>query len=89
MRENLRLRLVSARIALIARNEPAMRADVKAAETWVKQYFDANAQPVKALLATLASVGAVALPAEVPDLTRSLDAARALRGAADARTPAR
>lgn len=89
LRENLRLRLVSARIALIARNESAMRADAKAAEAWTKLYFDTATQPVKALLATLASVATVSMPAEVPELTRSLDAARALRGAADARATAR
>ena len=34
LRENLRLRLLSARLSLIARNEPAFRADVKAADAW-------------------------------------------------------
>jgi len=85
LRENLRLRLVSARIALIARNESALRADVKAADTWLRQYFDMKATPVQALSATLVALGAVAMPADVPDVTRSLDAARALRVAQDAR----
>jgi uroporphyrin-3 C-methyltransferase len=85
LRENLRLRLLSARIALIARSEPAFRADVKAAEAWLRQYFDTRARPVATVLASLASMTSVTMSAEAPELTRSLDAARALRSAQDAR----
>jgi len=85
LRENLRLRLLSARIALIARNESAFRADVKAAEAWLKQYFDTRARQVSTVLASLAPMTSVTMAVEVPELTRSLDAARALRGAQDAR----
>jgi len=88
LRENLRLRLLSARLALIARNEAAFRADVKAAEAWLRQYFDTRARPVAAILASLASMNATTMPTEVPELTRSLDAARALRSAQDARADA-
>ena len=84
LRENLRLRLLSARLSLIARNEPAFRADVKAADAWLRQYFDVRAKPVAAVLASLAAMASVAMPTEVPELTRSLDAARALRVAQDA-----
>ena len=88
LRENLRLRLLSARLALIARNEAAFRADVKAADAWLRQYFDTRARPVAAILASLASMNATTMPTEVPELTRSLDAARALRSAQDARADA-
>jgi uroporphyrin-3 C-methyltransferase len=88
LRENLRLRLLSARLSLIARNEPAFRADVKAADAWLRQYFDTRAKPVAAVLASLSTMTAVTMAAEVPELTRSLDAARALRVAQDARTDA-
>ncbi|MFI4924179.1 MAG: uroporphyrinogen-III C-methyltransferase, partial [Vicinamibacteria bacterium] len=88
LRENLRLRLLSARLALIARNEAAFRADVKAAEAWLRQYFDTRARPVAAILASLASMTSTTMPTDVPELTRSLDAARALRSAQDARADA-
>jgi len=88
LRENLRLRLLSARLALIARNEAAFRADVKAAEAWLRQYFDTRARPVAAILASLTSMNATTMPTDVPELTRSLDAARALRSAQDARADA-
>ncbi len=88
LRENLRLRLLSARLSLIARNEPAFRADVKAAEAWLRQYFDTRAKPVAAVLASLSAMTSVTMPAEVPELTRSLDAARSLRVAQDAQADA-
>jgi uroporphyrin-3 C-methyltransferase len=85
LRENLRLRLLSARLALIARNDAAFHADVRAAEAWLRQYFDARAKPVATVLAALGPMATVPLAGEVPDLARSLDAARALRTAQDAR----
>ena len=88
LRENLRLRLLSARLALIARNDAAFHADVRAAEAWLRKYFDTRAKPVATVLASLAPMTAVATGGEVPELTRSLDAARALRTAQDARADA-
>ncbi|MCC6380269.1 MAG: uroporphyrinogen-III C-methyltransferase [Burkholderiales bacterium] len=88
LRENLRLRLLSARLALIARNDAAFRADVKAADAWLRQYFDARAKPVAAALASLALMSSATMSAELPELARSLDAARALRVAQEARADA-
>jgi uroporphyrin-3 C-methyltransferase len=88
LRENLRLRLLSARLALIARNEAAFLADVRAAEAWIRRYFDVRAKPVAAVQASLATMSGISMPAEVPDITRSLDAARALRLVFDARADA-
>ena len=85
LRENLRLRLLSARLALIARNDAAFHADVKAADAWLRRYFDTRAKPVATVLASLGPMTSVAMAGDVPELTRSLDAARALRTAQDAR----
>lgn len=86
LRENLRLRLLSARIALLARQEASFRADVKAAQGMLKDYFDARAKPVKAVGDALAQMLAAPVPAEPPELTASLDAARALKAAQDRRS---
>lgn len=88
LRENLRLRLLSARLALLARDERAFHADIQAASVWLKQYFDANSKPVQAALATLAQHASIAMPAELPDLSASVDAVRALKSAGD-RVPER
>ena len=88
LRENLRLRLLSARLALLSRDERAFRADLQAASGWLKQYFDLQSKPVQAALATLAQQSAVPMPGEMPDLAGSLDAVRTLKAVAE-RTPER
>jgi len=88
LRENLKLRLLTARIALLARDDASFQADLAASETWLKQYFDARAKPVQAVLGSLKQLAAAPMPGETPDLTRSLEALRVLRLAQD-RAPAR
>jgi uroporphyrin-3 C-methyltransferase len=79
LRENLRLRLLSARIALLSHDDAGFRADVAASSTWVKQYFDTRAKPVAALQATLAQMAATPMPSEVPDVSASLTALRTVK----------
>jgi len=88
LRENLKLRLLTARIALLARDDSSFQADLAASETWLKQYFDARAKPVQAVLGSLKQLAATLIPGETPDLTRSLEALRVLRLAQD-RAPVR
>ena len=88
LRENLKLRLLTARIALLARNDASFAADLAAAEVWLKQYFDTRAKPVQAMQATVKQLAASPMPGETPDLTRSLEALRVLRLAQD-RVPSR
>jgi uroporphyrin-3 C-methyltransferase len=88
LRENLRLRLLSARIALLNRDDRSFRSDIVAAEAWLKQYFDTRSKPVQALDATLKQLAAAPTAGEMPDLGGSLEALRLLRIAQD-RTPAR
>lgn len=88
LRENLRLRLLSARLALLSRDQRAFKADLQAAGGWMKQYFDLHSRPVQAALATLTQQSAVAMPGEIPDLSQSLDAVRTLKAAGE-RVPER
>jgi uroporphyrin-III C-methyltransferase len=88
LRENLKLRLLTARIALLARDDASFQADIAASETLLKQYFDVRAKLVQAVLASLKQLAATPMPGETPDLTRSLEALRVLRLAQD-RAPAR
>jgi len=92
LRENLRLRLLSARIALLGRDDASFQADLAAAGNWVKQYFDTRAKTVQSFQATIRQLAATPMPSQIPDLTRSLEAARVLRLAQDRaqdRAPAR
>jgi uroporphyrin-3 C-methyltransferase len=92
LRENLRLRLLSARLALLSHDPRSFKADLQAASGWIRQYFDRQNRPVQSTLATLAQLSAIAMPGEIPDLTASLEAVRTLKDAADRvpeRAPAR
>ena len=89
LRENLRLRLVSARLALLAREDVGFRSDLTAADGWIKQYFDLRAKPVQAVQATLKQLSTTPLGAEAPDLARTLEAVRVLRAAQERQPPQR
>jgi len=88
LRENLKLRLLTARIALLNRDDASFKADLAASEAWVKQYFDTRTKAVQALQSTLKQVAATPMAGELPDLARSLEALRLLKLAQD-RAPGR
>jgi uroporphyrin-3 C-methyltransferase len=89
LRENLKLRLLSARVALLNHDDAAFKADVAAADAWLRQYFDTRSKNVDAALATLKQLAATAMPKDLPDLARTLDAARVRRLATERRGPGR
>jgi len=79
LRENLRLRLLTARVALLSRDESSFKSDIAAANGWVKKYFDTRTKPVQALVVTLTQAGATVMPAELPDINESLTALRTVK----------
>ena len=81
LRENLRLRLLSARIALLSHDDAGFKADVTAASAWIKQYFDTRSKGVQSLVSTLTQLAATPMPAELPDVSASLTAVRAVKAA--------
>lgn len=76
VRENLKLRLLNARLALLARNESAFRSDLIAAQDLVAKYFDTRAKQTQTVQALLRQVQASDLAVEMPTLTDSLNAVR-------------
>jgi uroporphyrin-3 C-methyltransferase len=85
LRENLRLRLLSARASILGRQEASFKADVRAAQAWVRQHFDLRARSVQQVSDTLGQMLAVPLPDALPDLGASLDAVRALKATQERR----
>jgi uroporphyrin-3 C-methyltransferase len=85
LRENLRLRLLSARIALLARDQPGFRGDVSAARLWIGRYFDARDTSVSALAETLRELERAEIRIELPDIGASIEAVRVLRASRDRR----
>lgn len=88
LRENLKLRLLSARIALLNRDDPSFKGDLGAAESWLSLYFDTRAKSVRTVQATVKQLAATPMGGDMPDLTGSLEALRVLRLAQE-RGPAR
>jgi uroporphyrin-3 C-methyltransferase/uroporphyrinogen III methyltransferase/synthase len=76
MRENLKLRLLNARMALLSRNETAFRADLIAAQEALVKYFDTRARATQGAQALLRQVQSSNLAIEMPTLSDSLNAVR-------------
>lgn len=79
LRENLRMRLLSARFALLARESGAFRADVRSAHDWLKQYFDVRDQNVAAGLSALEQLAQTQVDVELPATLDSVEAVRSER----------
>ncbi|HET9652672.1 MAG TPA: uroporphyrinogen-III C-methyltransferase [Usitatibacter sp.] len=85
LRENLKLRLLSARVALLARDESSFREDVRLSQAWIGKYFDTKARGTATALATLKQVGESPVAIAVPDINASLAAVRTARAAREKR----
>lgn len=84
LRENLRLRLLNARMALLARNQAALQEDLRVAQQWLQRYFDARARPTQAALAQLRQLQASTLSFEpAPSISDSLEAVRGYKSRRD------
>lgn len=76
VRENLKLRLLNARLALLARNETSFRDDLTTAQDTLTKYFDTRARATISAQALLRQVQGNNLAIELPDLSDSLNAVR-------------
>ncbi|MGB4347389.1 MAG: uroporphyrinogen-III C-methyltransferase [Burkholderiaceae bacterium] len=75
-RENLKLRLLNARLALLSRNDVAFRSDLLEADRALVKYFDVRARPTLAARELLKQLQASVLSIEMPTLSHSLTAVR-------------
>ena len=76
VRENLKLRLLNARLALLSRNEPTFRDDLASAQEILLKYFDTRARSTQSAQGALRQVQANNLNIEMPTLSESLNAVR-------------
>lgn len=79
LRENLKLRLLSARLAVLRHDEAGYKADLKVAEEWLRRYFDLKSKKVKTALANVKLLASSPVAIELPDISASLGAARNFR----------
>lgn len=74
VRENFKLKLLNARLGLLARQLDSSRADLKSASTSLGKYFDQNSRKTTSAQALLAQVQAEMRTLEVPRLDDTLAA---------------
>lgn len=85
LRENLKLRLLNARLALFARDQWTFRNELKVAQDTLARHFDANDKAVVAAQSTLRQMTATEINVELPNLNDSQAALRTLRPVKDKR----
>ncbi len=79
LRENLKLRLLSARLALLSRDEPSFKQELKTAQLWTARYFDSQSNDGARMLNGLKKLSASSISIALPDITPSLQAVRNYR----------
>ena len=79
LRENLKLRLLAARLALLSRDEDSFRQELKTAQHWTARYFDVKSNEGTRMLSGLKKIAASSISIELPDISPSLQAVRNYR----------
>lgn len=83
LRENLRLRLLAARLALLARDGRSFQSDLRQAGEWLGNYFDSRAPAVQEARETLKSLERLDVMREPAELNETLAALRNLKMSRD------
>ena len=79
LRENLKLRLLNARLALFSRDQWTYRNELKVAQEWLGKHFDTNDKAVVGAQSTLRQMTASEINVELPNLNETQAALRNLR----------
>jgi uroporphyrin-3 C-methyltransferase len=79
LRENLKLRLLNARLALLAREQWTFRNELKHAQTWLDRYFDSQHASLQTTQAALEQLTSTEINIELPTLNESLAAIKTFK----------
>ena len=74
LRENLKLRLLNARLALLGHDQWTFRNELKQAQYWVDRYFDGREKSVQTVQGSLKQLASTEINIELPNLNESLSA---------------
>jgi len=80
LRENLRLRLLSARLALLAQDQAAFRADLRAASDMLTRYFNTRDAGVASAIKEIQRLVSLQIVTKLPGIDASLAAIEAYKG---------
>lgn len=76
LRENLRLMLYGAQLAILERDEAVYKQNLNAARQWIGEYYDTNAQIVATVQNDIDKLTKVSVKSDLPDISASLQALR-------------
>lgn len=79
LRENLKLRLLNARLALLSRDQWTFRNELRQANTWIERYFDGREKNVQTALNSLKQLSSTEISVDLPSLNESLSAIKGFR----------
>jgi uroporphyrinogen III methyltransferase / synthase len=79
VRENLKLRLLSARLSLLSRNQETLKSDLANADATLARYFDGSSKDTQAVRELLKEVEAGSASVTLPTLDTSLKAIQQYR----------
>ncbi len=74
VRQNVKLRLLSARLSLMSRSEATLKSDLQAADAALGRYFDPSSKKVQTVRELLKQVDAASPAVSLPNLNASLAA---------------
>ena len=83
LRENIKIRLLGARLALLGRDQATFKGELRQAVQWLEKYFDPRDRNVLTAMETLKPLLATDLSVEPPALSDSQSALRAVKLSAD------
>jgi len=79
LRENLKLQLLSARLALLSRDEASYRLALKTARLWTNRYFDVGSNDGKKMIEGLNKLATSDISIQLPEISASLKAVQSYR----------
>jgi len=80
LRENLKIRLLTARLALLGRDHRTFEADMRQAAEWLGKYFDQRDEGVTETLTSLKTLAETQIAPTQPALTETLAVLKTLQG---------
>ncbi len=78
LKQNLRLQLESARLALLKQDSANFKAALRQADAWLQQYFNPEQASTKSARAAIADLQTQSIKPALPDISGSLNALRAV-----------
>lgn len=87
LRQNLRLKLETARFALLRQDTKLFHSALEQVQEWLNRYYDVSDAQVKLLLSEVANMQSQELAPPLPDISASLKALQALANEGDIAAP--